>query len=208
MVTYAPALAIGALLVLSSTSLCAQSVERVSGIVRDVRGEPVSGVEVELAPIRPTSGRTAMVTSDGKGTFSLADLPSGDYTLTASLMGYAVVRTALSVGAGGVRDVPLVLAVAHLVNGPYSRIEGVVEDTAGRTLREGVVVFRDLHGTFSHVVRIDPSGRFESEVLDRPYLLVALAPGVAGSTVVPDVRLLTSPIRVTMRVNTLAPEVR
>ena len=208
MTTYTMALVIGAILLASPAPLCAQPLERVSGVIRDVRGEPIGGVEVELKPMAPASGRAATTTSDDKGAFTLAGVPSGDYNLTASLMGYEVVRSTLRIGSGGVRGLPLVLAVAHLVNGPYSRIEGVVEETGGRRLREGVVVFYDLQGTFSHVASIDASGRFDSEVLDRPYLLVALAPGVAGSTVVPDVRLLGSPIEVAMRVNALVPAVK
>lgn len=57
----------------------------ISGIIKDVNGEPAFGATVVL---KSNNAPTMGIISDVDGKFSLKSIPKGEYTITISLMGY------------------------------------------------------------------------------------------------------------------------
>lgn len=83
-----------------------------SGEVRDTTGAVLPGVTVEAAsPALVEKVRTAV--TDGSGRYRIESLPSGRYTVTFSLAGFApAIRDDIMVSASGVTTVDVVLTVA------------------------------------------------------------------------------------------------
>lgn len=160
--------------------------EIVSGVLWDVFGTPVSSAYVLLTPVPPTAGATQELRSGSDGTFSFSPVPWGTYRLSAAMPGYSEVNTTLSVGVGGVTGLPLVLPEGYF-GGDLRQVKGKVENSDGPGQLGTTIVVYDLNGRLSGTAEVDRHGRFVVQNLhDKPYLLVALGPGVAGSTVVPD----------------------
>jgi hypothetical protein len=85
----------------------------VRGIVTDQQGAPVPGVL--LSAVSPTVPGIQSATTDGTGTYRLAELLPGTYTITAELAGFArVVRTPVTVRAGLNLDVDIELRVGAI----------------------------------------------------------------------------------------------
>src|SRR5689334_18022270 len=83
---------------------------RIGGTVRSASGDPVAGVTVRAQG--PASGRA---TTAGDGSYSIADLSPGSYTVTASLPGLrAQVRQGVVVRAGSVANVDFVMQAVEL----------------------------------------------------------------------------------------------
>jgi iron complex outermembrane receptor protein len=83
---------------------------RIGGTVRSASGDPVAGVTVRAQG--PASGRA---TTAGDGSYSIADLSPGSYTVTASLPGLrAQVRQGVVVRAGGEASVDFVMQAVEL----------------------------------------------------------------------------------------------
>lgn len=149
------------LLLLFTTSLViAQS--SISGAVTDSSGNPVPGANVILQP-----SNTGAIT-DFDGNYVIADVENGDYTLTASFLGYKNAQSTVSI-SGSDAIVNLVLAedaealdavVITGVTNPRSRISSSVsitslkpssiEQSAPRTTAE---IFRTIPG-----IRSESSG--------------------------------------------------
>ena len=83
---------------------------RIGGTVRSASGDPVAGVAVRAQG--PASGRA---TTAPDGSYSIADLSPGSYTVTASLPGLrAQVRQGVVVRAGGEASVDFVMQAVEL----------------------------------------------------------------------------------------------
>src|SRR5689334_5449326 len=83
---------------------------RIGGTVRSASGDPVAGVTVRAQG--PASGRA---TTAGDGSYSIADLSPGSYTVTASLPGLrAQVRQGVVVRASGETNVDFVMQAVEL----------------------------------------------------------------------------------------------
>jgi outer membrane receptor for monomeric catechols len=78
----------------------------IAGTVMDSTNAVLPGARVEL---QPTGKR---VVSDGQGQFRFTDLPSGEYTLTSSYVGFSAFTTTVKVKAGEVTNVDPTLKVA------------------------------------------------------------------------------------------------
>src|SRR5881628_3117566 len=80
-----------AVLLLSSTSLAAQSITgSIVGTVKDASGLAVAGAEVTLVHAATGAGRQAP--SDDRGQFVFSSLQPGEYTLTVRLPGFNTVE--------------------------------------------------------------------------------------------------------------------
>jgi len=76
------------------------------GTAKDSAGAALSSTLIELQPM----GRK--VVSDDQGQFRIADVPVGEYTLTASYVGFAPFSKTVKVVAGQVTNIDVVLQVA------------------------------------------------------------------------------------------------
>jgi TonB-dependent receptor len=96
----------------------------VTGTVKDEAKGTLTSALVELQPL----GRK--VASDGQGQFRMTDVPAGEYTLTASYVGFASFTTTVKVDAGQTVNVEAVLKVASVndqVMVTAERLEGEAE---------------------------------------------------------------------------------
>jgi TonB-dependent receptor len=80
----------------------------VAGTVRDAGTGVLSSAVIELQPL----GRK--VVSDDQGQFRITDVPAGEYTLTASYVGFSPLTTTVKVEVGHTVDVDVVLNVASV----------------------------------------------------------------------------------------------
>ncbi len=88
--------------------LAQSSTGRISGTIRDASGAAVPGATISVAP--QPSGSTRSVTSSADGSYTVADLTPGLYTVSADLLGFRrATRRDLSVAAGGTATVDLTL---------------------------------------------------------------------------------------------------
>jgi TonB-dependent receptor len=78
----------------------------VSGTVRDERNSALTSALIELQPL----GKKAV--SDDQGQFRIPEVPAGDYTLTASYVGFASFSTTVKVEAGQAVNIDAILKVA------------------------------------------------------------------------------------------------
>ena len=107
-----PALATLLLLVATAAATTAQQTGTIRGTVVDVSGSVLPGVSVTVTG---TDVREQAVT-DTAGAFEFTGLATDEYVLTATLFGYASRELKVSVGAGAVETVPLVLEPVFLLN--------------------------------------------------------------------------------------------
>jgi TonB-dependent receptor len=99
---------VGLLLLLPSGAAAQAGKGVISGIVRDEAKAALSSASIQLQP----SGRTAV--SDDQGQFRMGDVPAGEYTLTASYVGFAPFTTTVKVDAGQTVSVDALLHVASV----------------------------------------------------------------------------------------------
>ena len=93
------------LFLVTAASATAQATGTVRGTVVDAAGNPLPGVVVRAT----TSGVDTEVVTDAEGAYEFTDLAAGDYVLTTTLFGLAPREIRISVGAGTVETVPIVL---------------------------------------------------------------------------------------------------
>ena len=93
------------LLLLAAAPVAAQSGGTIRGTVVDVLGNPLSGVRVTATG----TGVDAEDLTDAEGAFELTGLAPGDHVLTANLFGYAAREVPVTVRAGAVETVEVVL---------------------------------------------------------------------------------------------------
>jgi TonB-dependent receptor len=95
-----------------STAFCCTPVDAqtskgtITGTVKDPAGATLSATLIELEPL----GKR--IVSDDQGQFRITEVPAGDYTLTASYVGFATFTTPVKVGAGQTLNIDPVLQVA------------------------------------------------------------------------------------------------
>ena len=107
----------------------------VRGVVRDEHGAAVPGVTVSATS--PTAPGIHETTTDGQGRYRLADLPPGEYAVSARLAGFArVVRSPVWVRAGLNLDVDLVVRVG----GVDETVEVLADTPLIDTQRAGTAV--------------------------------------------------------------------
>ena len=100
------------LLLLAATPVVAQS----GGTIR---GTVVDGLDNALPGVRVTAtgdGVDAETVTDAAGAYEFAALAPGEYVVTASLFGYAAREVPVTVRAGAVETVPIVLQPAFLLD--------------------------------------------------------------------------------------------
>ena len=93
------------LLLLAATPVAAQSDGTIRGTVVDVFGSALPGVRVTATG----PGVDSEDLTDAAGAFEFTGLPSGDITVTATLFGYATRVLPVTVRAGAVETVEIVL---------------------------------------------------------------------------------------------------
>src|SRR5712664_1435450 len=102
---------LSALLAILLMALTVSAQERkgiVSGTVKDEAKGPLASALIELQPL----GRK--VASDDQGQFRMTDVPAGEYTVTASYVGFATFTTTVKVDAGQTVTVDALLKVASV----------------------------------------------------------------------------------------------
>ena len=93
------------LLLLTAAPAAAQSTGTIRGTVVDVSGNALPDVLVTATG----SGVGEEVVTDAEGAYEFPALAAGDYVVTATLFGYAPREIQVTVGAGAVETVPIVL---------------------------------------------------------------------------------------------------
>ncbi len=124
--------------------LPAREAVTVSGVVRDIDGEPIAGARVDVSG-HPTRGTT----TDAHGRFRMSATSGERLSLLARKAGRVGVVDALPVPAGGLRDVALTLIRP-------GAIVGRVVDPAGQPVVDASVVL----GGGGAPARTDDDGRF------------------------------------------------
>ena len=107
-----PAIAALMLLVPTPTAAAAQQLGTIRGTVVDVSGSALPGVSVTVTG----SGVREQAITDTAGAYEFTGLPAGEYVLAAALFGYASRELPVSVGAGAIETVPIVLEPVFRLN--------------------------------------------------------------------------------------------
>lgn len=102
---------LGCLLVLMPAALVRAQTGTVAGEVREASGAPIPGANVVVEG----TGRGAA--ADAEGRFTIAGLPPGRYSVTASAVGFVRASLQAEVGAGETAALRFVLAEATLTSG-------------------------------------------------------------------------------------------
>jgi TonB-dependent receptor len=97
-----------ALLLPALPTLAQERKGTVAGTVKDEANGALPSALVELQPL------ARKLASDGQGQFRMTDVPAGEYTLTASYVGFASFTTTVKVDAGQTVNVDAVLKVASV----------------------------------------------------------------------------------------------
>jgi Carboxypeptidase regulatory-like domain len=112
------------------TMLAQDATSSLSGIVTDVFGKPRSNVDISVK--NTATGQTVETQSDTTGHYTIANLPAGDYVVTASTDGFAAKESKVTITAGAASTLALTLLPASdqsLPNAPSStKTEPSLED--------------------------------------------------------------------------------
>ena len=100
------------LLALSAAAATAQQTGTIRGTAVDASGDALPGVSVTVTG----SGVSVQTATDSAGAYVFASLAAGNYVLTATLFGYASRELQVSLGAGAIEIVPLVLQPVFRLN--------------------------------------------------------------------------------------------
>lgn len=124
----------------------------ISGVVKDAAGKPAEGAAVSLNPLS-----IAAVKADAAGKFSLANVPAGIYTITATKAGYnAGFQGPFSVVAGSAQAKDLTLSPEAPF--PIAQVKGVSFRLNDKDTYTGDAVWLTTHysqkGDFSHNEKI------------------------------------------------------
>jgi hypothetical protein len=120
----------------------------ISGTVVDaVTGQPLSKTEIEVDGLGSDSVPTPFATSDGKGNFTIVDLPTGQYRLKGHRNGY--LETWYGARRAESKGTPVRLEAGQKLDGlefkllPFGVIAGTVREQDGEVLaRANVYLFR------------------------------------------------------------------
>lgn len=114
----------------------------IEGTVQDPTGEVLVSAKVVIQP----SGR--QVATDNQGAFRFADLSAGEYTLTASYVGFAPYTTTVTVTAGQKANITAALKVLSAAD--------TVMVTAGRLQGDAEAV--NVERMSAEIVQVEPQG--------------------------------------------------
>src|SRR3974390_1738879 len=97
-----------ALLLTAAFAFSQVNVTSVTGQVTDPTGAAVPGADVTV--VSAATGQTTKITTNERGEYGVAQLPAGDYRITASKQGFkqaAVEKVSLIVGVPGTVNIKL-----------------------------------------------------------------------------------------------------
>ena len=138
-----------------------------SGSVTGANGAPVAGAAVTVRSVQQGTVRTA--TTDGNGSFSIANLPAGDYDVTVNAAGNGTfTATAVNVVPGQTSSIPVQLASA-------SANAGGAIVVSGRRIQAFTGTQTGLNVDVEQVKQIVPVGRSLTSV-------ILLAPSTSRAT--------------------------
>src|SRR4029450_11803968 len=104
---------VGAISLLSTAPTWAQATAELNGRVTDESGAVLPGVTVTAT--QADAGFTRSVVTEGSGTYSMPNLPTGPYKVEVSLQGFKTyVQTGIVLQVGGTPTINAVLAVGNL----------------------------------------------------------------------------------------------
>jgi len=137
-------------LILGAIMLCRASAQNgtgaIAGTIQDSAGSILVSAKVALEP----SGR--QTASDNQGFYRISNLPAGEYTLTASYVGFAVSTTKVTVTAGQTVTSNVALQVA-------SQADSVMV-TAGRLQGDAEAI--NIERMSANIVQVLPEGTITS----------------------------------------------
>ncbi len=150
----------GLLLVFTMVSFLVSAQSNISGTVQDTEGIPLPGVNVIL------DGTTKGAVSDIDGNYVIANVENGNYTLTASYLGFTTVKKSVTIDGNDVTvDVTMAEDSESLdqviitgVTNPRSKIESSVSIT---TMRPNTIQ-QSAPRTTAEIFRTIPGIRSES----------------------------------------------
>ncbi len=161
---------------------------RITGTVKDEQGQPLPGALVEAK--NQETGLVARAVADANGFYRLLNLPSGVYTVTASLSGFATLEKSdvrLVLGSAPTVDFTLPLATAAetvTVTAETPLVE-VSNTTVGTTILNEQIKSLPLNGRdFTSLVYLTPETRRESQ---RGYISISGQRGINTNVTVDGV---------------------
>ncbi len=136
------------------------------GQVRDAAGSALHGARIDLQPqVQP-------VTSDAQGNFSLSDISPGNYTITASYVGFAPYTGSVTVAAGQIAKVDAVLQVASrndavivTAERPHGEAEAINETRSAENILQ--VLPSEVITSLPNANIADALGRMPSVTIER-----------------------------------------
>ena len=171
-------------LVLAALPAFAQSTGRVTGVVRDTSGGAVPGATVTVTNDATGTAQTAVSGPDGS--FAVADLPAGAYTVEVQLRGFGTTKEKVTIAEGAAGTVEFSLAARLeeelVVTGTRGEARTVTESTAPIDVLSAKE-FEGLSGDLSDQIRtLVPSYNVNTQPISdastivRPASLRNLAP--------------------------------
>src|SRR4029450_10790128 len=102
-----------AMMLMTATGAWAQATAELNGRVTDESGAVLPGVTVTAT--QTDTGFTRSVVTEGSGTYSMPNLPTGPYKVEVSLQGFKTsVQTGIGLQVGGTPTINAVLSVGNL----------------------------------------------------------------------------------------------
>ncbi|HLM67347.1 MAG TPA: carboxypeptidase regulatory-like domain-containing protein, partial [Longimicrobium sp.] len=154
-----------------------QSAPPLSGVVRDVRSQPLPHARITVLRLSRST------TTDAEGRFTFRNLPGGTYRVQVALMGYAPVVRELAIGAGAqaefvLRATPLALEEIQVTAAP-TESEGRAVARATTQL-SGKALERNLGGTVAQTLATQPGIRVRG---NGPAASVPILRGLTGDRI-------------------------
>lgn len=160
---------------LALTALPTPVVGTVMGAVTDTSGKPIAGASVELIPApggspSPTNPivppiKVLFATTDTNGQYTISDVPTGSYMVTASADGYQRNTSAAFTVSQGNNTAPTV-ALTAIPTPVFGSVTGTVTDSKGQPIAGAYVVISPAPAmtggsTGSPVILPPPGGRIQ-----------------------------------------------
>ena len=155
---------------LALTVLPAPVVGTVTGAVTDTSGKPIAGASVELLPavqkLAPTNPivppiRVLFATTDTNGQYTISDVPTGSYMVSASADGYQTSMSAPFMVSQGNNTAPTV-ALTVLPTPVFGSVTGTVTDSKGQPIAGAFVVISPApDATGGSTLTLPPPGRIQ-----------------------------------------------